>query len=121
MNIFKHRIFYQWAKSECLKDETLKQAIDEIGKGLYEANLGGGLYKKRIAMPGRGKRGGYRTLVAFMDKQKAFFVYGFAKNVCANISENETKIYRQLAKNLLIMDAEMIKKMLASGKLFEVK
>jgi hypothetical protein len=99
MNIFQHRIFYQWAKSEYLNDEMLKQAVDEIGKGLYEANLGGGLYKKRIAMPGKGKRGSYRTLIAFKDKQKAFFVYGFAKNVRDNTSENETKIYRQLAKD----------------------
>lgn len=121
MEIFKHRSFHQWATSEDLMDHTLKKAIEEMKKGLYEANLGSGLYKKRIALSGKGKRGGYRTLIAFKEEKRAFFIYGFAKNVCDNISESEKTIYRQLAKDLLNMDAIAIRKMMDNGKLFEVK
>ena len=65
MKIYKHRYFYRWAKCEQLADKLLSNAVREIGKGLHEGDLGGCLYKKRIAMPGQGKRGSYRTLLAF--------------------------------------------------------
>lgn len=99
----------------------LKKAISEIEKGLYEANLGSGLYKKRVASLGRGKRESHRTFVAFRREKTAFFVYGFAKNERDNIDEREEKIYRQLAKNFLDMDEDTIKKMIIENKLFEVK
>jgi hypothetical protein len=121
VKIFKHRLFHNWAKSEELADDILWLAINEIEKGLYEANLGGGLYKKRIAISGKGKRSGYRTLVAYKKGEKAFFIYGFSKNTQSNITESELKIYRRLAKDILEMDSTMIKKMVSNGKLVEVK
>ncbi len=120
MRIFKHRVFHQWAKSEELMDSVLKTVVKELEQGLFEANLGSGLYKKRVGLPGKGKRGGYRTLIAFRKEDKAFFVYGFAKNVRADIDEKEEKVYRQLAKDFLGMDEHIIKKMLKNSKLFEV-
>lgn len=121
MRIFKHRSFNQWAKSEGIADSTLKEAIEEMQNGLYEGALGSGLYKKRVALPGKGKSRSYRTLVAFRKETIAFFVYGFAKNVRANIDESEEKTYRQLAKNFLNLDESTIRKMVAKNKLFEVK
>ena len=121
MRIFKQRSFNQWAKYEGITDKLLKKAIDEMEKGLYEGNLSSGLYKKRVALPGRGKRGSHRTLVAFRKEKKAFFVYGFAKNVRDDIDEREEKIYRQLGKDFLDMDEDAIKKMVEKSKLFEVK
>jgi hypothetical protein len=51
-----------------------------MAQGLFEADLGGDLLKKRIARPGQGKSGGYRTLVATNRDSRWIFVYGFAKN-----------------------------------------
>jgi len=65
MRILKYRIFHQWAKSEKLTDSSLKQAVKELEEELFDTNLGGGLYKKRIARKGQGKRSGYRTIIAF--------------------------------------------------------
>lgn len=121
MHVFKHRTFHRWARVEGLRDETLKNAIHEMEGGLYEANLGSGLYKKRVAMPGKGKRGGYRTLIAFKGAEKAIFVYAFAKNVRDNITEDELRLYRRLAKALLGMDTGAIQSLLDTGKLFKVK
>ena len=114
-------MFHNWGKSEGLADEILGLSVNEIEKGLFEANLGGGLYKKRIAIHGKGKRSGYRTLIAYKKGEKAFFIHGFSKNTQSNITESELKVYRKLAKDILEMDSTIIKKMVSNGKLVEVK
>jgi hypothetical protein len=121
MRIFKHKSFHEWAKEEKLSDVVIKKAITEMENGLFEASLGSGLYKKRVAKDGQGKSDSYRTLVAFLVREKAFFVYGFSKNDRSNINEKEKKIYRQLAKYFLGMTESEIQKMLMNGKLYEVK
>lgn len=121
MKIFKHRSFQQWSTSEGLTDEALKDAVLEITNGLHDSNLGSGLYKKRIAMPGQGKRGSYRTLLAFKLDTKAFFVYGFSKNDIENITNKEKMTYKALAKILLNTDEETLNNMLQLGSIIEVK
>jgi len=121
MKIFKHRHFHQWAKSEKLTDEALKKAVTEMNRGLYEGDLGGGLYKKRVAQAGQGKRGSYRTLLAFKQDEKAFFVYGYAKKDKANVNAKERAVYKDLAKTLLGLDEKTVKDMLKRGSLLEVK
>lgn len=120
MRVFKYRHFNHWAISERISDNTLKKAIEEMANGLYEANLGSGLYKKRIASANKGKRSGYRTLIAFKSETRAVYVYGFSKNDRGNISEMEEKIYRQLAKSFLLMNEKAINEMLRQHKLIEV-
>ena len=81
MRIFKTKLFHQWASKEGLNDAALCRAVDEIERGLIDANLGGRVFKKRVAIQGRGKSGGLRTLLAFKHEDKAFFIYGFAKKI----------------------------------------
>lgn len=63
--------------------------VEEIKQGLFDGDLGGGLFKKRIPKQGTGKRSGYRTLLATKNQCKYFFVYGFSKNERENIDETE--------------------------------
>jgi len=121
MKIFKHCRFQQWLKSERLTDEALKKAIAEIEKDLHDGNLGSGLYKKRVAMPGKGKRGSYRILLALKHEERAFFVYGFSKNAKENINEKEKAVYKDLAKKLLNLDEKTLENMVKMGSLIEVK
>ncbi len=120
MQIFKHKHFNHWAKFEGITDEILKQAIVELEQGLFEANLGGGLYKKRIARKGQGKRVGYRTLIAFRQKNKAIFVYGFAKKEKDNIKPNEKETYKRLAQYYLGITEKELTYLLTTNKLIEV-
>ncbi len=62
--ILKTKYFSKWARKAGLIDALLKNAVLEIKCGLLDANLGGGIVKKRIALPGRGKCGSTRTLLA---------------------------------------------------------
>ena len=89
--------------------------------GLIDAALGGQVVKKRVALPGRGKRGGARTLVALKQRDKAFFIYGFAKNERANISTAELKALKLLAKELLNYMPAEVAKATRAGELMEIE
>lgn len=120
MKVFKNKMFQKWAESEGIKDTALKKAAREINAGLVDANLGGGLVKKRIARKGQGKRGGFRTIVVFQKGQRVIFVYGFPKNQRDNISEKEEKGLKKLAQSLLDVPESKLKDMIVNGDLYEV-
>lgn len=120
MRVFKTRWFRKWAVKEGLDDEALRTAVEEMENGLIDAELGGHVVKKRVALPGRGKRGGSRTLVVYRQADKAFFVYGFAKNERANINDNELKALKLLATHLLEYSNQALLKTIKSGELTEV-
>ena len=82
----------------------LRVAVAEMEEGLIDADLGGHVYKKRVALQGRGKRGGARTLLAYRIGKKAFFMYGFSKNELDNIDDKELKALKQLAALALHME-----------------
>jgi len=119
--IFKTRNFARWARKSGLSDSLLKIAVLEIQRGLLEADLGGGIVKKRIALPGRGKRGSTRTLLATNRNDRWFFVFGFEKNERVDISENELESLKKVAKDLLGLTAAQIAVALGEGSLVEVE
>jgi hypothetical protein len=80
------RHFSRWFGKTDLSVEALCRSVDEMERGLIDANLGGGIIKKRVALPGRGKRGSARTLVATNSANRWFFVFGFEKNDRDNIN-----------------------------------
>lgn len=120
MRVFKIKQFHQWTKSENLSDAALMQASNEVEQGLVDANLGGNVYKKRVALSGRGKRSGARTIIVFRHGESAFFVYGFTKSKRANISDKELKALKLLAAKLLNMKPTELKKALQAREIIEV-
>lgn len=118
--VFKTRSFARWAKRAKLADEALCEAIDEMLAGLIDADLGGGLVKKRVALPGRGKSGSSRTLVATNQSDRWFFVFGFEKNERANINAKELQALKLLAADLLKLTPEQTKRALAQEVLQEI-
>ena len=91
-----------------------------MAQGLVDADLGGNVVKKRIALPGRGKRGGARTIVATKLENRWFFLYGFGKNERANIHKDELKAFQKMAKELLEFDDRQIAAALSAGEIVEV-
>lgn len=121
MRVFKTRPFSRWAAKEGLSDQMLRAAVMQIQDGRIDADLGGQLYKQRVPLPGRGKRGGARTLIAYRERDKAFFLYGFAKNARANIRVKELKALRLLSRELLGYTDVALMKACRAGELIEVK
>jgi hypothetical protein len=120
MKIFKNAWFTKYAKREKLSDKSLVQAVKDASNGIVSADLGGNLLKQRIAKQGKGKSGGYRTIIAFKREDKAFFLYGFAKNQQDNLEQDALKSFKNLAKQLLVLDDNQIKRLLENGVLTEI-
>ena len=121
MELFKLKSFTRWAKTEKLADQQLLNAIEEMNSGLTGVDLGSGLYKKRIARKGYGKRGGYRTILALKHEERAIFMYGFAKNERDNIEEEQLKWLHKMAKKYLGLSKHQLSKLVFQGYLLEVK
>lgn len=120
MRVFKTRSFGQFVRKQRIADALLCEAIKRAERGLVDADLGGHVIKQRIARPGRGRSGGYRTLIVFRSRDRAVFLFGFAKSNRDNIGANELNELRRSAAEILSWtDAEMAV-MLAGGKWSEI-
>jgi hypothetical protein len=120
MIIYKTRWFNRWARKQGLDNLSLCIAVGEMVEGLYDADLGGGLFKKRITRPGQGKRSGFRTLVATNRGDQWFFVFGFPKNERSNIDKNEEEALKKLAFELLSLSSEALEIAKKDNELIEV-
>jgi len=120
VNVYLSKAFTRLARREELTDVHICQAVVEMNAGLIDANLGAGLFKKRIAMPGQGKRGSWRALLGFQAGKKAFFLYLFPKNSRANIEDDEMKALKRLTRYYFTLKPGEIETALQCGELNEV-
>ncbi|MGO3743275.1 type II toxin-antitoxin system RelE/ParE family toxin [Kerstersia sp.] len=119
-SILKRKDFARWQAGEKLSDTALCKAVKEMEDGLIDADLGGFLYKKRVARPGGGKSGGYRTLVSAKIGSRYVFLHGFPKSDKANITQDEKRALQFAGKVFLELSAADLSKALQSGVLVEV-
>ncbi len=115
------RKFGKWAKKEHISSRELAKSLIEVINGQFDANLGGYIYKKRIARSGQGKSGGLRSLICFKQGDRAVFIHGFSKSGQENISSKELKALKELAGILFNMNNKELKKALMGGALLEVR
>jgi len=88
--------------------------------GLIDADLGGHLYKKRVARSGGGKSGGYRTLLSARIDDRYVFLHGFPKSDKANVTQDEKRALQFAGKVFLELSADALSKALQAGVLLEV-
>ncbi len=120
MIAYKNKEFHRWAKKEGLNDTQLLAALDEMERGLVEADLRGNVFKKRVSL-GQGNSGGARTLLVYKKGDRSFFIVGFSKNARANIKDNELKSLKLYAKLLLSYDEKELKKAIKEKALIPVE
>ena len=121
IRVFKLRLFSRWALQEGVTDEALLTAVDEIERGLVDARLGGHLVKKRVAVGGRGKRAGARTILAYKRGDRVFFLDGFAKKDKDNVGMKELLKLKERAAQLIGYNEAEVKDNIDDGELIEVK
>ena len=120
MRCFKTKWFARFMRQQGLDDAALVDAIDRMRQGLVDADLGGHLFKMRIAKRGQGRSGGFRVILVYRTRERAVFVYGFAKNEKDNLSSDELAAYKMAAADYMALTNAQIIRLVAAGSLTEV-
>ncbi|WP_461257032.1 type II toxin-antitoxin system RelE/ParE family toxin [Treponema sp. R80B11-R83G3] len=120
MRVFKNTWFNRFANKEGITDSELLEIVEQLEANQVDANLGGGVYKVRVARQGEGKSGGHRVIVYFRNEYRTFFVYGFSKNDMDNISGKDLKRFKEDAKDDFKLTESEIKAWLDRGTLTEI-
>jgi hypothetical protein len=118
--VFKYTRFSRFASKEGITDHELLEAVNLLEEDQADANLGGDVYKVRIARQGEGKRGGHRVIVYFRNEFRTFFLYVFSKSDRGNISRKELKAFKEDAKLQFSFTEEQIEVALQKGTLIEI-
>ena len=120
MRLFKLKAFARFQRREGIADKVLSKAIGGVEKGIINADLGGGLIKQRVARPGQGKRGGFRTIIAYRRGNRAIFLFGFAKSERENLNHDELAQWQRIGRAYLGLDDEGLEAAIAADELIEV-
>lgn len=120
MQVYATKTFRRFQRKESIADAALVAAVHRADAGMIDADLGGGLIKQRIARPGQGKRGGYRTIIAYRAGKRSIFLYGFGKNERDNIDGDELARWRIAGRVILEGDADWIEAAIGGGHLVEL-
>ena len=120
MRVFKTRAFARFARKERIGNAALCEAIERAERGVVDADLGGQVIKQRVARPGQGRSGGYRTLIAYRSATRSVFMFGFAKNDQDNIDSNELTELRKAAAEMLGWTDNDVVALVAGGKWTEI-
>lgn len=120
MTVFTTKAFARFSRKARLDEAALIGAVEAVASGRFDADLGGGVFKQRVARQGGGKSGGFRTIILFKAGGHSFFAHGFAKNEKANVSAKELQALKALADVLLGLNDAATSKAVAAGELLEV-
>jgi hypothetical protein len=118
--IYKNKVFQRFARKNDISDAALRTAAQAVIAGNADADLGGGVYKQRVARDGAGRSGGFRTLLVYKIGGHAYFVYGFAKSKKGNIDDRELEALKAAAKVYAGLNAAQIAASVTAGELIEV-
>ena len=120
MKIYANKWFVKFMQKENIPKDALIKAIDDINAGKIDADYGSGVFKQRIARSHEGKSGGYRSIILCRQNERAFFVYGFAKNQRENITTDEVKAFKNLAHITLNLTPDDINHLLTTHAYQEI-
>lgn len=115
------KAFARQARRSGVDDDALCEAIERAEEGHVDADLGSGLIKQRVARPGKGRSGGFRTIIAYWHRERAIFLYLFAKNRKANLSMAELEDLKGTARILMSLDDEQLQQLVESGGWREIE
>ena len=120
MRIFKNTWFTRFAQKEDITDVELRETVNRLEAGQADADLGGGVYKMRVARSGEGKSGGYRVIVFFKSEERTFYAYGFPKSGMDNINEKQLRNFKLAAKTIFKYSDEEIDERVKNGLFIEI-
>ena len=116
LRVFASKNFMRFASSFGASQRDLWDAVQEKP----DADLGGGVFKFRLAREGEGTSGGARAIVAMKVGHRAVLMYGFEKKDMGNIRKDELKQFKASAKLYLGFSTERISALVRKQVLTEI-
>jgi len=116
LRVFAPKPFMRFARRFGIGEEDLWATVN----GAFDADLGGGVFKYRLAREGEGSSGSARALIAMKVGQRAVMMFGFEKKDQANIEPDELRQYRKAAKIYLGYTEEEMTATVKKKALFEI-
>jgi len=120
MTVYATKAFFRFASKAGLNAAQLLDAATAVMEGRFDADLGGNVFKQRVAREGGGKSGGFRTILIFKVGSHCFFAHGFAKSAKANVSARDLMALKGTADALLGLSVEDIEAAVGAGAILEV-
>jgi hypothetical protein len=120
VRIFKNKWFDRFARKAGISDDSLKSAAADIEKGLWDANYGGDVYKKRFARKNAGKSGGFRSIIIFRAKKLTYFAYAFPKSGKDDINDKEERMLKADAADILEYTEAQLQARVDEGSFIEI-
>ena len=117
LRVFGNKPFIRFARKFGASDQDLCDALQEDP----DADLGGGVFKFRLAREGGGKSAGARSIVAMKKGQRIVMMFGFEKKNLSNIDDKELKAFKKLAKVYLSGSEQQMDALVKAGELTEIK
>jgi hypothetical protein len=120
VRLYKLKAFARFQRREGIADNALSKAVRSAEDGLVDADLGGGLIKQRVARPGQGKSGGFRTIIAYRRGHRAVFLFGFAKSERGNLGDEELAYWRRIGRAYVGLDDDGLEAAITADELLEL-
>jgi len=121
MEVYFTKWMARYSRREGISRSSLRDAIRRAERGLIDADLGNGLIKQRVARAGKGRSGGYRTIIGYRRSERAVFLYGFAKNERENVRPDELRSFADTGAVWLAASEAKILRGLESGELEKIE
>lgn len=121
MRVYINAWFAKFARQEGIEDFQLVEAVVRANIGLIDADLGAGVIKQRISRQGAGKSGGFRTIVFFKARNRAIFMFGFAKKAKKNLTHEELLEMKRASREMLQLSQDQIDHLVRLKKLQEIR
>lgn len=117
LQVFGNKPFMRFVKAFGASHDDLLEMITEVP----DADLGGDVFKFRLARDGEGKSGGARTIVAMKVNERVVMMFGFEKKDQDNITTRELKAFKKLAKEYLERTTTEMEKLVKLGALIKIQ
>jgi hypothetical protein len=116
VRIYATKPFMRFALRFDISESELWKAVN----GGYDADLGGGVFKFRLARHGEGKSSGARAIVAMKASQRIVLMFGFEKKDQANIKAHELRTFRKAARVFLSYSEEEMRAIVSRRSLLKI-
>ncbi len=114
--VFASKPFMRFARRFGITNADLWQVVN----GEYDADLGGGVFKFRLARRGEGTSGGARAIVAMKAGWRVVLMFGFEKKDLANIRGDELRAFRKAAHVYFGYSEDEISAIVRENSLLEI-